>query len=390
MYIPKSLGSRTGTRILLVILTGCQMLVACGHESEIRPEVFPHVEPERLGVSSESLQVITNQLDAWVASGDIVGAELLIIKKKRTILHKAFGWMNLEKRIPMERNTIFDIRSMTKPLVGTAILMLLDEGELELNDRVMKYIPSFDNEKCRDITIDHLLTHTAGFTGGQELDTDTTGLNEWVNGMARLGPYYAPGTHFYYTGRNSAVLALIIQTVTGAPAETWIEANILAPLGMNDTFCVHHERSDSVLQRISHVYARGDDRFEKYWDPSWRSESRYFAGGVGFYSTTLDYAKFLSMWSGWGVAGSRFLRRHSTVRNALRSTAFDATYARHWDIFKPPAKPDAGLPAFGHIGGYGTMAYAVPDSDLIICFFTQSRHNKVMGKFLEMADSLLY
>lgn len=109
-----------------------------------------------------------------------MGAELLIIKKKKTILHKAFGWMNLENEIPMKINTIFNIRSMTKPFVGTTIFMLLEQGKLSLDDKVSKYIPSFNNPKCRDITIDHLLMHTAGFRSRQEMTTNYTNLEEIV------------------------------------------------------------------------------------------------------------------------------------------------------------------------------------------------------------------
>jgi CubicO group peptidase (beta-lactamase class C family) len=382
--------SRINFRIPLILIT-VQILFAYCNEKKIPHEFFPYTEPERVDVSSDSLRVIVNQLKVWVESGDIVGAELLIIKKKRTIFHEAIGWINLENKVPMKRNTIFNIRSMTKPLVGTAIFMLFEQGNLTLNDKVMKYIPIFDNEKCRDITIDHLLMHIAGFRSSQEIGIKYKNLEEIVIESSKLGPMFLPGSRLYYSGRNSAILTFIIETIIDTRAEVWIKRNILDPLDMKDTFCVHHQIcSNTILKRISHVYVLKDNNYEKYWDPSWKPEFPYFGGGVGFYSTVRDYAKFLSMWMDWGISEKKFLKNPSTVKLAFQSNPFDPTCARHWEIFKPSPENEETLPAFGHIGDFGTMAYAVPESDLIICFFTQSRYNKIMGEFLTLVERALY
>jgi CubicO group peptidase (beta-lactamase class C family) len=376
---------------ILPFLIAFQILQACFEDKKITHNFFPDIKPEHVGVASNKLQIIKNQLNRWVESGDIVGAELLIIKKKRTILHDAFGWMNLEKKIPMKRNTIFNIRSMTKPLVGTAIFMLFEQNKLSLNDKVSKYLPMFDNEKCRDITIDHLLMHTAGFRSSQEFGTTYKNLEEIVIQSSQLGPFFEPGSRLYYSGRNTAILTYIIQRITGVEAEAWIKTNILDPLHMTETICVHHPVcSDTILNRISHVYVLKDDKYEKHWDPSWNPEFPYFGGGVGFYSTTLDFAKFLNMWMDWGNSGNVIIKKPATVQLAFQGSPFDQTSARHWEIFEPSEENDKTVPAFGHIGDFGTMAYAVPKSELIICFFTQSRYNKIMGEFITLIDSALY
>jgi len=139
------------TRILLIFNIFCVLTTTCCETKENNDNFFSYIQPENVGVAADSLKVIVNKINTWVDAQDIVGAELLIIKKKRIILHHTFGWMNLEKKVPMKKNTIFNIRSMTKPFVGTAILMLYEQGKLSLNDRVSKYIHSFDNEKGRDI-----------------------------------------------------------------------------------------------------------------------------------------------------------------------------------------------------------------------------------------------
>jgi CubicO group peptidase (beta-lactamase class C family) len=389
MNTPEHIKIRTVFRVPLILLT-FQLLFTHCTTKKIPQEFFPYVDPESVGVSSDRLRLIENQLGDWVESGDIIGTELLIIKSKRTILHETVGWMNREKKVPMKRNTIFDIRSMTKPFVGTAILMLCEQGELSLTDKVSNYIPSFDNEKCRAVTVDQLLMHTAGFRGNEDRGIKHGNLEEVVDESSQSGPFFVPGSRFYYSGRNSAILTYLIECMTDTTAESWIKTHILDPLCMTDTFCVHDTlHSDKFLNRISHVYALKDHIYEKHWDPSWKPEYPYFGGGVGFYSTAIDYAKFLSMWMDRRVAERIFFRKPSTVRLAFQSNPYDPTYARHWDIFKPSAEHQNNLPAFGHIGDFGTMAYAVPESDLIICFFTQSRYNKIMSDFLALIEESL-
>jgi CubicO group peptidase (beta-lactamase class C family) len=279
---------------------------------------------------------------------------------------------------------------MTKPLVGTAIFMLFEQGKLLLNDKVSKYIPMFDKKKCHDITIDQLLMHTAGFRSSEDIGIKYKDLEEIVIKSGKSGPFFKPGSRLYYSGGNSAILTYLIQCITGIKAETWIKKNILDPLHMTETICVHHPVcSDTILNRISHVYVLKDDKYEKHWDPSWNPEYPYFGGGVGFYSTTLDYAKFLSMWMDWGNSGNIIIKKPSTVKLAFQASPFDQTSARHWEIFNPSTENEETLPAFGHIGDFGTMAYAVPESELIICFFTQSRYNKIMGEFISLIERAL-
>lgn len=280
---------------------------------------------------------------------------------------------------------------MTKPLVGTAIFMLLEQGKLSLEDKVLTYIPFFDNDKCRNVTIDHLLMHTSGFRSGQELNKKCNTLEEFVIEASKIGPFSEPGSQLYYSGRNTAFLAYIIECITNTKPEDWIQTNILNPLQMNDTFCVHNRvLSDSLYDRISHVYVLKENKYEKHRDPSWNPEFAYFGGGVGFYSTVMDYAKFLAMWLGRNLSGKQIINKSSTVKTAVQSSIFDRTSARHWEIFRPVAEREKKLPAFGHFGDFGTMAYATPESELIICFFTQSRHNEIFGELLTLFESCLH
>ena len=123
---------------------------------------FPTAVPESVGVPSSALRELAAQVQGYVDQDDIVGAELLIIKDRKTVLHETSGWRDREDQGRMEAGTIFNVRSMTKPVVGTATQMMIQAGVIGIRDKAAKYLDSFDNPGCRDITIEHLLTHRSG------------------------------------------------------------------------------------------------------------------------------------------------------------------------------------------------------------------------------------
>ena len=139
----------------------------CGYSqpetTRIEDTYFEYAKPEDVGMSSASLNQITEEIKKWVENGDPVGAEFLVIKNRKIIKHETFGWMNKEEKIPVKSNTICRVRSMTKPFIGSSILMLAEEGKLKLDDPISKYLPSFNTKKSGKITIRQMLTHTAGF-----------------------------------------------------------------------------------------------------------------------------------------------------------------------------------------------------------------------------------
>src|SRR4029077_18331214 len=115
------------------------------------------------GVSAAAVRRVAGEVEEYVRNGTIVGGELLIIKNRKTILHEVYGARDREDNLDMERDTIFNVRSMTKPLTGVAVQMLADEGKLRLDDPVAKYLPGFDNDKSKTITIEQLLQHGREF-----------------------------------------------------------------------------------------------------------------------------------------------------------------------------------------------------------------------------------
>jgi CubicO group peptidase (beta-lactamase class C family) len=291
---------------------------------------------------------------------------------------------------------------MTKPLVGTAIQMLIDAGKLSLTDPASKYLPAFANDKSRAITIEQLLTHTAGFplTLIDRPLSAYRGPRDVADQAGRIGPSGPPGS-FRYSDTDSATLAAIVSEVSGQPVDEFIRQRIFEPLGMKDTFCVLGEDAPP-RSRVSSNHAGSPGQWHKFWDPEEKPLFPFFHGPEALYSTTTDYARFLTLWRDRGQVGGRPLLSAAAVARALRpaqpmlspgsNTPFPTGlsplrpyYGQHWTVYVPPEPGAAGaLPVFGHGGSDGTLALVFPGHELMAFYFTQSRGGISFLRFEEL------
>jgi CubicO group peptidase (beta-lactamase class C family) len=179
------------------------------------------------GISPEALARLDALVQGFVDDGEVVGAELLVVKDGRSILHTAHGWRDRERELAMRPGSVFCVRSMTKPLIGAAVRMLIEDGELKSGDHVAALLPSFDVEGQRDITIGQLLEHTSGLPMSMIMAQDPRAL-ESVRAVADLGGAceleFEPGTGFRYSDQGTDTLTAVIEVVTDAPAEEFVRA----------------------------------------------------------------------------------------------------------------------------------------------------------------------
>ena len=357
---------------------------------------FSRSSPEDVGMSSERLRHVVNTVQEWVDNDEIVGAVMLVIRHDKIVLHEAVGWSDREKNIPMDVGTIFQMRSMTKPLTGTAILLLMEEGRLLLSDRVSRYLPSFDNRKSREITIFQLLTHTSGITGS--VGTEYASLREAADDVGKMGPSFAPGTDHQYSSNGSGTLGALIEEISGMPADEFIQQRILDPLQMEDSFFEHMVPDDPRRLRVGAAYRRESGKWTKWWDNS-QGDPRpwypYFHAAGGLVSTAMDYATFMSMMLHGGRVGTTQLLSPTTVKLATSPHSeyvYDARtqrerwrfYGLHWSVLTDKYRLIPGLASsgsFGHGGAQGTYAGADPQQDLIFIYLTQSRGNQTRARF---------
>lgn len=282
-----------------------------------------------------------------VDSGQLAGAATLSWKN-RTAQTACFGWRDIERRLPVERDTIFRIASMTKPITSVAALMLVDEGRFALEDPIARHAPEFSQMRVlrspdgpldetdpaeRLITFEDLLTHRAGLTYGdfhrgpisrayrEALGGDIDSYvapDDWIRRLSQLPLIHQPGTIMSY-GRATDLLGLLIARIEGEPLRAVLKRRIFDPLCMKDTgFLVSPDKRD----RCAAAYGFNDEG-QLIRRTTWSGvvveerpvEMTYESGGQGLWSTVDDYLRFARLFLGDGsVDGVRLLRPEILAR----------------------------------------------------------------------------
>ena len=384
-------------------------------EIAVNPTAFPSATVESQGLSSSSLNKLTYIVHKFVKEDKIVGAELVIIKNRHTVLHEVFGWLDREDKKPMKNNTLFNIRSMTKPLTGSAIQILIDRGRLKLSDPVSKYLPGFRNEKSREITIEQLLTHRSGLpltylsiSSKQSFSEQLSNYDNLIslaNTVGQEGPNFPPGTKFWYSDAGTDVLGAVIEVIAGIPLDQFIEQNILQQLGMKDTDynTQKHPRKDN---RIASLYVGAEENWKRFYKSGDDPFYLFALGSQSLYSTPQDYARFLAMWLDKGKFNTRQVLSEEAISRLLSPVSemsslgsdmqmptgflhLKVCYGQMAMIYIHPEKSETEPVVIGHSGSDGTHAWAWPKRDLMILYFTQSR-GQLTGLTLEKhIDQLL-
>ena len=296
----------------------------------------------------------------------------------------------------MRRNSIFDMRSMTKPFVGTSVLILAEEGRLDLDDPVSRYLPSFRNERSRLITLRQLLAHTGGLSDswvGPPPRDSYASLRELADAIGELGPARPPGQGYSYSDPGFATLGAVVEEVSGMPAERFIETRILEPLGMTDTHTRFTPDAPWAGQ-VNSTHSPFGPVWERNWDNTRAAQRyRFFRAWGGMYSTVMDYAKFLVAWMDGGSAGDVRILSEASVAEALTQSS-ERDYALSWRLrafaicranCAAEYEGFGSLFTFGHAGFAGTQAFAVPEQDLLVLYFTQSSGTDTRWEFLRKA-----
>jgi CubicO group peptidase (beta-lactamase class C family) len=287
-------------------------------------------------------------VEGFVNDGVLAGAVTLVWRDGRVVHQENIGWRDIEGRLPMERDTLFRIASMSKPVTSLAALMLYDEGRFALDEPITRWAPEFATMRVlrspsgplnetdaaqRAITFEDLLTHRSGLTYasfqrgpiaeayeqalGSEIDNELS-PDEWIARLASLPLIDQPGAAFHYS-HSTDLLGLLIARMEGAPLGEVLKRRIFDPLGMKDTgFIVPPEKRD----RRAKLYGFDDDGHLAERPrgsvssgragtllPDRTDEMAYVSGGQGLWSTADDYLAFARVFLGDGsVDGVRLLR----------------------------------------------------------------------------------
>jgi CubicO group peptidase (beta-lactamase class C family) len=375
--------------------------------------------PARTRLNPEALAAAPNALKEVIDAGDLSGAVTLIWRGGEIVQTTAQGKRNLETGAPMERDTLFRIASMTKPITSVAALMLLDAGELSLDDPITRWAPEFKDMRVltsatgslddsypapRDITVEDLLTHRAGLAYGftsvgpiahahQRALGDVLNINsgpdDWMAALGGLPLSYPPGERFHYSHATD-VLGFLVGRIAGMDLRRFLMERIFQPLGMVDTdFYISPEkrsREAVVYRQDDATGALNPVAFRKYDAPP-----AFSGGGGGLVSTADDYLTFARMLLNRGeVDGVRLLRPETAA--LMRTNRMTAEQREHtfmgmpfWmgqgfglglSVILDPEKQawmSAGSEgSFGWPGAFGTWWQADPAQDLILIYLIQN------------------
>jgi len=297
---------------------------------------------EDAGISSERLQRIHPLIQSHIDAKDLSGAVTLVVRRGKLVHFEAQGSTDFESNQPMRTDTLFRMASMTKPITAVAVLMMMEEGKLILSDPVSKYIPEFKNPKVavwnlpndpkgagvrlvtadREVTLQHLLTHTAGLAVSTEgpagefyrqanLSQEGISLAEYCKRAGALPLNFQPGTQWQYTSTvGFSILGRVVEIVSGMNLDQFFKQRIFAPLGMNNTFFnIPPER----MADVATVYTRSDKGLTKQNLPRPLPPGvEFFAGSGGLTGSAQDYLQFCQMLLNGGQRnGARLLSRKS-------------------------------------------------------------------------------
>jgi CubicO group peptidase (beta-lactamase class C family) len=379
------------------------------------------------GIDQDILAKIPPRMKSFVDRQTVAGAVTLVAHGGDIVEFDATGMSDVEAGHAMQKDTIFQIMSMTKPVTAIGIMMLAEEGKLALRDPVEDYLPEFKDLRVRTtvgpdadhlripnhaITIRDLLTHTAGiqdYPGPPAIpdypQTMSVPLDDVVKQLAKQPLLFQPGTQWSYSSPGIEILGRIIEVCSGEKYVDFITEHILQPLGMKDSF--FFPPTDKI-SRIAMVYAQKDGKLAPSpasilgGDPAKHRQGAVFpAPGWGLYSTAEDLLHLYRMMLNDGVyEGRRYLSPFSVhVMTEPQTTGIQpvgwmrgSDYGLAWEIVTDPLGELAGhtMGTYGHGGAFGTQGWIDPNNDLISILLIQRSDggaDSMTNVFLNMAES---
>jgi CubicO group peptidase (beta-lactamase class C family) len=391
-------------------------------------------KPEEVGLSSDRLKRIHEVVESHIDSHDIAGAVTLVARKGRVAHLEAYGVMDLVSNKPMPKDGLFWIASMSKPITGVAILMLMEEGKVRLNDPVSKFIPEFRGIKVavmperpagaatppngtapdsapayytvpasREITIQDLLTHVSGLVSGGAASRIELAkisrkpgetLADYIPRLGTTSLDFQPGSRWSYSpGAGFETLGRIVEIISGQSFDTFLRQRIFDPLGMKDIF--FHPPADRI-QRIATTYHRSGSKLDVVDTQARLSNTAYFSGAGGLMTDAEDYLQFGQMLlNGGELNGKRLLSPRTvdlmasvfapdTLPGRPRGRGFGLSVQVISDAITAGYRVSNG--SFGWDGAYGTHFWVDPKEKVVGIMMIQTDNpNRQLDRDFESA-----
>jgi len=398
-------------------IVATSLLTAFAFAASACAQEFPSAKPEAVGLSPERLDRISSAVQHSIDDKRIAGAVTLVLRHGQVAFFKAQGMADREAAKPMQRDAIFRICSMSKPITSVGAMILYEEGKFLLDDPVSKYLPEFKNPKVlvkpasgqvytipakREITIRDLMRHTSGITYNWNEDlgqmyTDSKvahgilqydgTIAESVKNLAAQTLLFNPGDRWEYS-LGIDVVGRLIEVWSGKPLDEFFRTRIFEPLGMQDTyFFIPDSKAPRLATAYTYYDGKGLNRFPDTpivegsmiysADYPYRGPKKLFAGGAGLNSTAMDYARFAQMILNGGKLGNTRILSRKTVELMSHDQLGKVDANQSFGIGFGISGTKAPLDELGSVGdlGWGGFYYTTfsidPKEDLIVVFMAQ-------------------
>ena len=328
---------------------------------------------------TESVAVIRD----LVAKQQVCGAVVMVTYRGATVVHEALGFRDVASKQPMQADTLFRMASNTKAVTAAAVLTLVDEGKVSLDDPISKWFATWAEGDAKKVTVRQLLTHSSGLRIGtlflrplmtkSEEHPSAPNLVLECARFGEVGPKVEPGTTYSYSNPGYNMLAGLVEVVTGEGFEDYCAARFYQPLGMRDTNN-HESRADNGRMSVV-VRGRSKGRWRARWSPGDRATLPFVRGSGGLISTATDYEKFCRMVFFGGEVGDRRFLSRKMVEQATKNQIPHIKGGRYgfgWRI-------DPGA-TFSHSGSDGTFVWCDPARDLVGMVLTQTQASKPLSQ----------
>ncbi len=330
-------------------------------------------------------KAITDALQPFVDRHELAGAVVLVADRDRVLSLDAVGYADLRNQRKMEPMDVFWIASQSKPITATALMMLVDEGKVKLDDPVEKYLPEFRGQWLKveqdadhillrrprhPITVREVLSHTSGLpfkSAVEEPTLDLSPLRDAVHGYALTPLQFEPGTKYQYSNAGINTTGRIIEVVSGMPYQDFLQKRLFDPLGMRGTtFWPGRE----VVSRVAKSYKPNKDgtgleetTITQLHYPLGNYPHRYPVPAGGLFSTAPDVGRFCRMvLNGGTFEGKRYLSEAAVKEMTSKQTGdLKENYGLGWSTGA----------AFGHGGAYATNMTIDPKRGLVLVFMVQ-------------------
>ena len=348
-----------------------------------------HVDVKAAGMNPARIADIHQRMQDFVDRGKAAGIVTVLARHGHLASLDAVGYQDLESKAPMRTDTLFRIKSLTKPVTCIGIMTLVDEGRLSLIDPVEKYLPEFKGQKLnpcgeragyacglvaphRPVNIEDLMKHTSGLRAPESSDSPAASLAELVAKAARMPLLFEPGTRWDYSNIGYDTLGRIIEVVTGKPYDQYLYDTIFEPLGMQDTFFYvpqeKRARVASVYTDVNGTLKKADIR-----EPLRGRDLPSPAGGL--FSTAHDLLRLNEMMRDHGALDGKRVLSAAAVELMTTSLTGDLKagwapgmgHGLGWEVVRNPEGMYRynSIGTFAKGGAYRTYEWVDPSKDLV-------------------------